>query len=79
MVKGIFKLPLHKLENFLNSVLTLRKIPLKSPTYICISKRSKTLKVKYHLLSRGAVYHVVIDTTNLKVYYEGEWKTRKHD
>ncbi|PCS21337.1 hypothetical protein BTN49_2876 [Candidatus Enterovibrio escicola] len=38
MVKGIFKLPLRGLESFLNSVFTLMNIPLKSLTYICISR-----------------------------------------
>ncbi|PCS21507.1 hypothetical protein BTN49_3047 [Candidatus Enterovibrio escicola] len=51
MVKGIFKLPLRGLEGFLNSVFTLMNVPLKSPTYSCISKRSKTVKVKYRLPS----------------------------
>nr|WP_223823728.1 transposase [Candidatus Enterovibrio escacola] len=37
MVKGIFKLLLRGLEIFLNSVFTLMNIPLKSPTYTCIS------------------------------------------
>ncbi|PCS21511.1 hypothetical protein BTN49_3051 [Candidatus Enterovibrio escicola] len=51
MVKGIFKLPLRGLEGFLNSVFTLMNVPLKSPTYSWISKRLKTVKVKYRLLS----------------------------
>ncbi|PCS22913.1 Mobile element protein [Candidatus Enterovibrio escicola] len=28
--------------------------------------------------NRGTVTDVVIDTTDLKVYDQGEWKTRKH-
>ncbi len=68
MVKGIFKLPLRGLEGFLNSVLTLMNVPPKSPTYTCISKRSKTVEVKYRFPRRGAFAHVVIDATDLKVY-----------
>ncbi|PCS21273.1 Mobile element protein [Candidatus Enterovibrio escicola] len=30
------------------------------------------------MLSRVAVTHLVIDTTDLKVYSEGKWKTHKH-
>ncbi|PCS24286.1 Mobile element protein [Candidatus Enterovibrio escicola] len=30
------------------------------------------------MLNRGAISHVVVDATGLKVYDEGEWKTRKH-
>ncbi len=72
MVKGIFKLPLRGLESFLNLVFTLMNVPLKSPTYTCISKRLKPVKVKYHLPNRGAVAHIVIDAIGLKVYDEGD-------
>ncbi|PCS21887.1 hypothetical protein BTN49_2352 [Candidatus Enterovibrio escicola] len=72
MVKGISKLPLRGLKDFLNSIFTLMNLSLRSPTYTCISKHSKSIKVKYRLPSRGAVAHVLIDVTGLKVYGEGE-------
>ncbi|PCS23638.1 hypothetical protein BTN49_0607 [Candidatus Enterovibrio escicola] len=78
MVKAIFKFPFRGLKIFLNSVFILMNVPMISPTYTCISKRLKTIKVKYRLPSRGAVAHVVIDATGLKIYYEGKWKKRKH-
>ena len=53
-------------------------VPLKSPSYSCISKRAKTVEVHYRLPSRGPIGHVVIDATGLKVFGEGEWKMRKH-
>ncbi|PCS21415.1 hypothetical protein BTN49_2954 [Candidatus Enterovibrio escicola] len=68
MVKGILKLPVRELEGFLNSVLTLMNVPLKFSTYTRSSKRSKNVKVKYRLLSRGVFAHVFIDDTGLKVY-----------
>ncbi|PCS21767.1 hypothetical protein BTN49_2588 [Candidatus Enterovibrio escicola] len=43
-------------------------IPLKFPIYTCISKRSKTVEVKYRLPNLEAVTHVVIDARGLKVY-----------
>ncbi|WP_223823888.1 transposase [Candidatus Enterovibrio escicola] len=72
MVKGIFKLPLRGLKGLLNSVFMLINIPMKSPTYTCISKRSKSVKVKYRLPNRGAVTHFIIDATVLKVYDDSE-------
>ena len=45
----------------------------------CISKRAKTVEIKYRLPSHGPVAHLVIDATGLKVYGEGEWKIRKLD
>jgi hypothetical protein len=54
MIKGIFKLPLRALQGFLDSIFTLMDVPLKSPSYSCISKRAKTVEVQYRLLSRGS-------------------------
>ncbi|MPS31892.1 MULTISPECIES: IS5 family transposase [unclassified Salinivibrio] len=78
MVKGIFKLPLRALQGFLDSIFGLMDVPLKSPSYSCISKRAKTVEVNYRLPSRGPIAHVVIDATGLKVFGEVEWKMRKH-
>src|SRR5574344_2186435 len=79
MLKAVFKLPLRALEGFINSLFKLMKVPLQSPDYSCISKRAKTVEIKYRLPSHGPVAHLVIDATGLKVYGEGEWKIRKLD
>ncbi|PCS23409.1 transposase [Candidatus Enterovibrio escicola] len=65
MVKDIFKFPVSGLKDFLNSVFTLMTVPLTSPTYTCISRPSRTVKIKYHLPNLGAIAHIVIDTTSL--------------
>ncbi len=78
MLKGLFNLPLRALEGFLNSVFSLMSLQLTSPGYSCISKRAKTVKVNYRPPCRGAIAHLVVDATGLKVYGEGEWKMRKH-
>jgi hypothetical protein len=71
-------LPLRALEGFINSLFQLMAVPLQSPDYSCISKRAKTVDIKYRLHSQGPVAYRVIDATGLKVYGEGEWKIRKH-
>lgn len=78
MMKGVFKLPLRALEGFINSLFEMMKVELKSPDYSCISKRAKTVEVNYRLRCSGPVRHIVIDSTGLKVFGEGEWKIRKH-
>ena len=78
VVKGVFNLSLRALEGFTNSIFQLMDVPLTSPSYSCISKRAKSVEIKYRAKSHGPVSHVVIDSTGLKVYGEGEWKTRKH-
>lgn len=76
--RGVFRLSLRALEGFINSLFKLMDVPLKSPDYSSISKRAKTVPVKYRNPSRGPIAHVVVDATGLKVFGEGEWKTRKH-
>ncbi|PCS23276.1 hypothetical protein [Candidatus Enterovibrio escicola] len=44
MMKGIFKLSLHGLKGFFNSVLTLMNVPLKSISDTCISNVFKERK-----------------------------------
>ncbi|MBR9856650.1 MAG: IS5 family transposase [Gammaproteobacteria bacterium] len=78
MLKAFFGLPLRALEGFINSIFQLMDVPLTSPGYSSISKRAKTVDVKYRLPSKGAVTHLVIDATGLKVFGDGEWKQRKH-
>lgn len=78
MLKGVFKLSLRATEGFLNSLFQLMDVPLNSPDYTCISKRAKAVEVKYRNRCRGPIAHLVVDATGLKVYGEGEWKTRKH-
>ena len=72
IVKGIFNLSLRALEGFLNSLFTLMSLSLKSSDYTSISKRAKTVNIKYRNPSRGSIRHVVVDATGQKVFGEGE-------
>ncbi|PMK01482.1 IS5 family transposase [Vibrio sp. 10N.261.55.A7] len=78
MIKGVFSLPLRALQGFIDSIFKLMDVPLTSPDYTSISKRSKTVQVKYRNPSIGPIRHIAIDSTGLKVFGEGEWKVRKH-
>ncbi|WP_270670643.1 IS5 family transposase, partial [Aeromonas sp. QDB04] len=44
----------------------------------CVSKRASTIKVSYRQPPKGQITDLVIDSTGLKVFGEGEWKVRKH-
>lgn len=78
MIKGIFSLSLRDLQGFIDSIFKLMDVPLTSPDYTCISKRSKTVQVRYRNKSKGRIRHIAIDSTGLKVFGEGEWKVKKH-
>lgn len=78
MVKRIFSLPLRALQGLIDSVFRLANVPLVCPHYTCISRRAKDVEVNFKTSTRGAIQHLAIDATGLKVYGEGEWKVKKH-
>ncbi len=78
MLKGIFSLTLRATLGLLDSLFALMNVPMRVPDYSCVSKRASTVKVAYWQPSKGRVTDLVIDSTGLKVFDEGEWKVRKH-
>lgn len=76
-LKEIFHLPNRSVEGFVRSLFQMMKIDLPIPDHTTLSKRGKTLKMKLPKTSTGHL-NVVLDSTGLKVYGEGEWKVRKH-
>lgn len=76
MIKRVFSMPLGTLQGFLSSVFKLANIPLVSPHYTCLSRRAKKVEVSFK--TRGAIQHLAIDATGLKVFGEGEWKVKKY-
>lgn len=76
-LKEVFHLTNRGVEGFVRSVFELLKIELPVPDHSTLPKRAKTLQVKLPKKSRGPL-NVVLDSTGLKIYGEGEWKVRKH-
>jgi len=74
VVKRVFRLTLRATRGFIDSIFTLMGVALRSPDYTSVSKRAKSFKTP----TRGEVAHLVIDSTGLKVFGEGEWKVKKH-
>ncbi|CAH6385756.1 IS4 transposase (plasmid) [Pantoea agglomerans] len=54
------------------------KLPLRCPDYSCVSRRAKSVNIPFKTPTRGEIAHLVIDSTGLKVFGEGEWKVKKH-
>ena len=78
MLKGIFNLTLRATQGLLDSLFELMNVPLCAPDYSCVSKRALTLTVAYRQPPKERITDLVIDSTGLKVFGEGEWKVRKH-
>ncbi len=78
MLKGIFSLTQRATQRLLDALFALMNVPLCAPDYLCVSKRASTVKVAYRQPSRGRITDLVIDSTDLKVFGDGEWQVRKH-
>jgi len=77
-LKAVFKLAYRQLEGFATSLVKLMNIDIQMPSYSQICRRSKELNVDIEAPKTTAGIHLVMDSTGLKVYGEGEWKARKH-
>ena len=76
-LRAVLSLPLRAMEGFGQSVLHLLGASERMPDYTTLCKRSRGLKVCIPIAARTGPLHVVIDSTGLKIYGEGEWKVRK--
>ena len=78
MIRSVFHLPLRALQGFLTSLVMLMGVVLPIPCYTQICRRAKSLGQELSRLSEKDITDLVIDSTGLKVYGEGEWKVRQH-
>jgi IS5 family transposase len=77
-VQALFNLPGRQTEGFLESLFALMGIDLPVPDHSTLSRRMGKVAVEMPVTpSRGGI-HVVVDSTGVKVYGEGEWKVRQH-
>ena len=77
MVRSVFHLTLRATEGFLRSLFHLLEWELPVPDYTTLCKRAKHLAVSLLRKAAGPL-HLVLDSTGLKVFGEGEWKVRQH-
>jgi len=76
-VKEVFHLTNRGVEGFVRSLFRMMKINLPVPDHTTLSKRGKDLKVNLPKKSSQSL-NIVMDSTGLKIYGEGEWKVRMH-
>lgn len=75
-VRSLYRLPLRATQGFVASVLERLGLGLDCPDYTTLCRRQAGLAVTLPRLKPGDRIDVVIDATGLKVYGEGEWKTK---
>jgi hypothetical protein len=76
-LKVVYHLTLRATEGFARSLFGLMQADLPVPDYSTLCRRAATVRVTLPRKAEGPL-HLVIDSTGLKVYGEGEWKVRQH-
>jgi len=76
-IKEIYHLTNRGVEGFVRSLFRMLKINLPVPDHSTLSKRGKDLRVNLPKKTSQSL-NIVMDSTGLKIYGEGEWKVRMH-
>jgi hypothetical protein len=78
-IRSLFSLPLRNTQGFIQSLVKQMQLNIPVPDYTTICRREKSIKVcSFKNISNHEPLHVLIDSTGLKVFGEGEWKVRRH-
>jgi hypothetical protein len=77
LLREVYHLPLRATEGLVSSVLRLLGADLPAPHYSTLSRRARFLKAGLAPPPKK-IRHLVIDSTGLKLYGEGEWKVKVH-
>jgi Transposase DDE domain len=78
LLQEIYQLALRQTEGFATSIFALLGQDLPVPNYSTICRRRQTLEVALPRTKKGEPLHLLVDSTGVKVFGEGEWKVRQH-
>lgn len=80
VVKYLYHLPLRQTTGYVEDLLASQGYgDFCVPNFSTLSRRGGDLPVSYtNRLKVGRSAHLLVDSTGLKVYGEGEWKVKKH-
>lgn len=77
-LRELFRLPYRQTEGLGRSLVKLMQAEIAIPDYSSLAKRAARLSISLSVTARKGPIDVVVDSTGLKVFGEGEWKMRKH-
>jgi IS5 family transposase len=77
-LEEVYHLPLRATEGLMRSVVRVLQVELAVPDYTTLCRRRRSLEVVLPRLRKSEPLHMVVDSTGIKVYGEGEWKVRQH-
>src|SRR6202790_5197460 len=74
----VLRLGLRQIEGTLGSIAQLLGVAIRIPDHTTFSRRGDGLTLLTKPVERGEPLHLLIDSTGLKMYGEGEWLEEKH-
>jgi len=77
-IKQVIHLKLRQTEGFVNSLFEIMSVEKKAPDYSTLSRRAGNLQIKLKAIKQKGSIDIIVDSTGLKVYGEGEWKVRRY-
>ncbi len=77
-LEEVYHLPLRATEGLMLSVVKLLDVDLAVPDYTTLCRRRRSLEIELPRRRKQEPLHLVVDSTGIKVYGEGEWKVRQH-
>lgn len=77
-LRELFRLPYRQTEGLGRALAKLMGVEIAIPHHTSLVKRAAKLDVNTQLACVTGPIDVVVDSTGLKVYGEGEWKVRQH-
>ena len=74
-----YRLGLRQTQGLMGSIGTLMGLDIRVPDYSTLSRRANGLSIAQAVRQGGSVpVHLVVDSTGLKIFGEGEWLAQKH-
>lgn len=77
-IRELFQLPYRQTEGFGRALAQLLEIAIAIPDFTSLAKRAAKLGVSLCVRPQQGPIDIVVDSTGLKVFGEGEWKMRTH-
>lgn len=78
-LKAVFRLAFRQTQGLIQSLLAVMKMELQVPSYTQLCRRQARINAFTPPgESPAEPIYIVLDSTGLKVYGEGEWKVKKH-
>jgi hypothetical protein len=78
-IKVVYHLPYRGAQGFLSSIMNLMNVAIDVPDYTRVCRRAKTLEVSgLKNIETNEDIHVLIDSTGLKIFGQGQWHEEKH-